>query len=187
MTANNQKKNLVVFCGARFPQVNESELVQLKSQLTELCQKLAPHYNLIYGGGRVGIMGLVADAFLQFDGYVTGVIPEYLNTVEIQHEGVHHTEVVDDLHQRKKMMETQGDLFLVLPGGLGTLDELCEVLTLQALSRHEKTIFIWNWKNIYDGFFKFIEDGVQKGMISANVLDSCIVQKEFQDLVKFML
>lgn len=181
------KKNLVVFCGARFPDVSSEELVNLKEQISSTCQHLALRYNLVYGGGHVGLMGFVADEFLRFGGHVTGVIPHYLNTIEIQHLGLQRTEVVEDLHQRKSIMENLGDAFLVLPGGLGTLDELCEVLTLQTLDRHQKTVYIWNWKNTFDGFFEFIRFGIERKLISADVLKSSVVAAHIDQLLKNML
>jgi len=181
------KKNLVIFCGARFPDVSAEELVLLKQQISWACQRLAVNYNLVYGGGHVGLMGFVADEFLRFGGHVTGVIPHYLNTIEIQHLGLQRTEIVEDLHQRKSIMENLGDAFLVLPGGLGTLDELCEILTLQTLDRHQKIVYIWNWKNTFDGFFEFIRFGIERKFISAEVLKSSVVQSQFEELLKNML
>ena len=181
------KKNLVIFCGARFPDVSPEELASLKQQISWMCQRLAVRYNLVYGGGHVGLMGFVADEFLQYGGHVTGVIPDYLNTIEIQHLGLQRTEVVEDLHQRKSLMENLGDAFLALPGGLGTLDELCEVLTLQTLDRHQKTVYIWNWKNTFDGFFEFIRFGIERKLISADVLKSTRIEIQIEQLLKNML
>lgn len=178
------KQNLAVFCGARFPKLSETELQKFKIDLSRFIHGLAEEFNLIYGGGQVGLMGLVADAFLEKGAHVTGVIPGYLNTVEIQHMGVSETQIVDDLHQRKALMEKLADAYLILPGGIGTLDELCEVLTLQTLNRHKKTIYIWNWNQLFDGFLQFIQTGIQRGFISEQILDQCVISENYNDLLK---
>lgn len=178
------KPNLAVFCGARFPKLNTHELASFKKELTYFIEDLAEEFNLIYGGGQVGLMGLVADTFLAKGAHVTGVIPGYLNTVEIQHLGVNETQVVDDLHQRKALMEKLADSYLILPGGIGTLDELCEVLTLQTLNRHKKTIYVWNWQNIFGGFLQFIQTGIERGFISEQILDQCVISENYNELLK---
>lgn len=178
------KQNLAVFCGARFPKLSGPELHKFKSDLTLFIHSLAKEFNLIYGGGQVGLMGLVADAFLEKGAHVTGIIPGYLNTFEIQHLGVSETQVVDDLHQRKAMMEKLADSYLILPGGIGTLDELCEVLTLQTLNRHQKKIYIWNWNKIFDGFFQFIQAGIAQGFISESILSQCVISENYGELLK---
>lgn len=178
------KQNLAVFCGARFPKLSSSELEIFKSELASFIHDLAKEFNLVYGGGQVGLMGLVADAFLEKGAHVTGVIPGYLNTVEIQHMGVSETQVVDDLHQRKALMEKLADAYLILPGGIGTLDELCEVLTLQTLNRHKKTIYIWNWNGLFDGFLQFIKTGIDRGFISEQILSQCIISENYDKLLK---
>ncbi len=181
------KKNLVVFCGARYPNLSPAELDLFKTEVSQICKSLAPHYNLVYGGGNIGLMGFVANEFLKNSCHVTGIIPGYLNTVEILHEGLTETQVVDDLHQRKAMMEHMGGVFLVLPGGIGTLDELCEVLTLQTLHRHKKLICIWNWQNIFDGFLQFVETGIGRNFISGNLLNGCVISAESSVIVKKLL
>ncbi|MBC7419529.1 MAG: TIGR00730 family Rossman fold protein [Bdellovibrio sp.] len=181
------KKNLVVFCGARFPNLPPQELVEFKEQIQKFCTGLSKNYNLVYGGGNIGLMGLVADEFLKNKCNVTGIIPGYLNTVEILHEGITETQVVDDLHERKAMMEHLGDVFLVLPGGIGTLDELCEVLTLQTLHRHKKIICIWNWQNLFDGFLQFVETGVQRNFINADLISQCVISADYELILKKLL
>lgn len=178
------KQNLAVFCGARFPRLPSAELELFKSDLISFIHDLAEQFNLVYGGGQVGLMGLVADSFLEKGAHVTGVIPGYLNTIEIQHLGVSETQVVDDLHQRKALMEKLADAYLILPGGIGTLDELCEVLTLQTLNRHKKMIYIYNWNGLFNGFFDFIKTGIERGFISEQILDQCVISENYSQLLK---
>lgn len=97
---------------------------------------------LIYGGGRVGLMGLVADAALAAGGRVTGIIPDHIQSLEVEHTGLTELVVVDSMHTRKRLMFERSDAFVVLPGGLGTLDETFEILTWRQLALHDKPIVI---------------------------------------------
>ncbi|MCG5244171.1 TIGR00730 family Rossman fold protein [Azospirillum doebereinerae] len=97
---------------------------------------------LVYGGGRVGLMGIVADAALAAGGEVVGIIPEHIQSAEIEHTGLTELHVVDSMHTRKRMMVERSDAFVVLPGGLGTLDEMFEVLTWKQLQLHDKPVVI---------------------------------------------
>ncbi len=113
---------------------------------------------LIYGGGRVGLMGILADSVIAGGGQVIGVIPKFLDEYEIGHTGVTDLEVVDSMHTRKARMAELSDAFVVLPGGLGTLEELFEILTWRQLNLHDKPIVIADlggyWtplRNVIDG------------------------------------
>jgi uncharacterized protein (TIGR00730 family) len=98
--------------------------------------------DLVYGGGRVGLMGLVADGVMANGGRVTGIIPEFLDKYEVGHTGLSELIVVDNMHTRKKLMMDRADAFVVLPGGFGTLEELFEVLTWKQLRLHDKPILL---------------------------------------------
>jgi len=97
---------------------------------------------LVYGGGRIGMMGLVADAVLEAGGEVVGIIPRFLDQVEVGHSGVSHMIVTDNMHERKEKMAELSDAFVILPGGLGTLDETFEILTWKQLQLHDKPVVI---------------------------------------------
>ena len=97
---------------------------------------------LVYGGGRVGLMGIVADAALAAGGRVVGIIPGHLQALEVDHAGLTELVVVDSMHERKRMMVDRSDAFVVLPGGLGTLDEAFEVVTWKQLRLHDKPVVI---------------------------------------------
>ncbi|NYZ11897.1 TIGR00730 family Rossman fold protein [Azospirillum sp. RWY-5-1] len=97
---------------------------------------------LVYGGGRVGLMGIVADAAIAAGGRVVGIIPEHIQVLEVEHTALAELHVVDSMHTRKRMMVDRSDAFVVLPGGLGTLDETFEVLTWKQLRLHDKPIVI---------------------------------------------
>ncbi|PWC33204.1 TIGR00730 family Rossman fold protein [Azospirillum sp. TSO35-2] len=95
---------------------------------------------MIYGGGRVGLMGIAADAALAAGGEVVGIIPEHIQSAEVEHTGLTELHVVDSMHTRKRMMVERSDAFVILPGGLGTLDEAFEILTWRQLQLHDKPI-----------------------------------------------
>lgn len=120
---------------------------------------------LVYGGGRVGLMGIVADAALAAGGAVTGVIPQLLVTREVEHRGLTELHEVDSMHTRKALMERLSDAFLVLPGGFGTLDELCEILTWSQLGLHDKPIGLVNSRGYYDGLLAFFDHATQERFV----------------------
>ena len=122
---------------------------------------------LVYGGGRIGLMGLLADAALAAGGRVIGVIPEFLATKEISHPGVTETYTVSSMHIRKAMMADLADQFIALPGGLGTYDEFCEIATWAQLGLHTKPIGLLNLNGFFDGMIQQIERAVADGFCRA--------------------
>lgn len=120
---------------------------------------------LVYGGGQVGLMGAVADAVLHAGGEVIGVIPECLAREEIAHQGITELRVVDSMHTRKAQMAKLADLFITLPGGLGTLDELCEILTWAQLRIHRKPCGLLNLEGYFDPLLAVFDRAVEKGFL----------------------
>lgn len=114
---------------------------------------------LVYGGGRVGLMGAVADGTISGGGNVIGIIPEHLMKSEVGHGQVTELHVVPSMHVRKEMMFTRSDAFVVLPGGPGTLDEMFEILTWRQLGLHDKPLVIVNLDGYWDGLIAMI-DGI---------------------------
>ena len=98
--------------------------------------------SLVYGGGKLGLMGAVADGVLAANGEVTGIIPKFLDNVEVGHKGVTDLHIIDSMHERKAMMYDAADAFIILPGGLGTLDETMEIITWRQLGLHQKPIIV---------------------------------------------
>lgn len=113
--------------------------------------------SLVYGGGRLGLMGRVADGVLSGGGRVTGIIPKHLHEVEVQHDGVSELLVVDSMHTRKAEMVRRSDGFCVLPGGVGTLDELIEILSWRQLGLHGKPVVIVDQDQFYAPFRQLME------------------------------
>ncbi|GBQ63358.1 lysine decarboxylase [Ameyamaea chiangmaiensis NBRC 103196] len=130
--------SVAVFCGSRF-----GARPIYRDAAMELGQGLAARgMRLVYGGGYVGLMGAVADATLSAGGRVLGVIPEFLKAREVMHEGVLDLVVTDSMHARKTLMFAEADVFVIMPGGLGTFDEMMEILTWRQLGLHAKPIFL---------------------------------------------
>lgn len=120
---------------------------------------------LVYGGAAIGIMGALATELVVKGGRVTGVIPQHLMRKEIAHAGLNDLHVVKDMHERKKMMYDLSDAFLIFPGGMGTLDELFEILTWRQLGLHHKPIAIYNINGYYDHLLAFLDTAVEKGLV----------------------
>ena len=120
---------------------------------------------LVYGGGRNGLMGLVAQATMAAGGQVVGIIPTALVEKEWAHHGCTELHVVDTMHERKRMMAEKADAFLALPGGIGTFEELFEVWTWRQLGYHDKPVGILNCNAYYDGLLGFIDQVVTHGFM----------------------
>lgn len=120
-------------------------------------------FSFVYGGGHVGLMGIVADTALQLGAKVIGIIPEHIKAKEIQHTGLTELHVVPDMHTRKRMMVERADAFVILPGGLGTLDEAFEILTWKKLGLHNKPIIIYNYEGYWDPLLALIDRTLKDG------------------------
>ncbi len=131
-------RSVAVFCGSRSGRdpVFHAAAIALGQGLA------AAGLRLVYGGGRVGLMGAVADAALAAGGQVLGVIPEFLTAMEVAHTGLSELVVTDSMHSRKRLMFDRSDAFVTLPGGLGTLDETIEVITWRQLGLHDKPVLV---------------------------------------------
>ena len=123
--------------------------------------------DLVYGGGRLGLMGLIADRTLELGGRVYGVIPQALVDIEVAHPSLTELDIVANMHERKARMTDLADAFLALPGGIGTLDELFEAWSWNALGYHAKPFCLLNVEGFWDGLIEFIEHAHQSGFLSA--------------------
>jgi len=126
---------------------------------------------LVYGGGNVGLMGAVADAALRAGGAVTGVIPGFLRDREVMHDGVMDLMVTETMHERKTRMFASADAFLIMPGGLGTFDELMEILTWRQLSLHDKPILIVDVAGWARMLVATIDVAIEQGFAAASARD----------------
>ena len=140
-------------------------------------------WQLVYGGGKVGLMGEVADATIAAGGRVVGVIPESLQLREVGHVGLHELHVVPTMHLRKQMMAERADAFIALPGGIGTLEELYEVWTWRQLGYHAKPIALLNTEGYYDDLLRFTRKSVSEGFLSEAQFDALLIGTDPQALL----
>jgi hypothetical protein len=138
---------------------------------------------LVYGGGDVGLMGVVADAALDAGGDVWGVIPDALAEHEMAHERVTHLEVVDSMHTRKQRMAELADGFVALPGGFGTLEELMEILTWAQLGFHRNPVGVLNVAGYFDPLVDFFDHQTAEGFVSESHRDMVVVADDADDLL----
>lgn len=136
----NKLNSVCVYCGSNFN--GDPELRKAIKQLADVLVK--QNIKMVYGGGSVGVMGVIADDILQAGGTVTGVIPQFLMDKEVGHKGVTEMIITENMHQRKQKMADLSDGFIILPGGFGTLEEFFEVLTWLQLGLHNKPIGVLN-------------------------------------------
>ncbi len=149
---------ICIFCGANFN--GDPMLKQAIAQLAELM--VSRNITLVFGGGKVGVMGLIADEVLQRGGKAIGVIPQFLMDKEVGHAGLTEMHIVETMHQRKQMMSDLSDAIIMLPGGFGTLEEFFEVLTWLQLGLHQKPIGILNVNGFYDLLLKQMDVMVEQ-------------------------
>ncbi len=154
--------SLCVYCGSSGT-VRDS----YRQFATDLGEEMARRgLKLVYGGGRVGLMGLVADGVMRLGGQAVGIIPEFLERYEVGHGGITELVIVDTMHTRKQKMAELSDAFIVLPGGFGTLEEFFEVLTWRQLKLHDKPIIIADvdgyWGKLTELLDHMIEEGFAK-------------------------
>ncbi|PCE24949.1 Rossman fold protein, TIGR00730 family [Paraburkholderia acidicola] len=133
---------------------------------------------LIYGGGKVGLMGTIADTVMEAGGRAIGIIPELLVSKEIGHRGLTELHVVPDMHHRKKMMADLSDAFVAMPGGVGTLEELFEAYTWAQLGYHQKPVAVLNIDGFYDPLIAMLEHTVQEGFMRQTYLDMLQVDSD---------
>ncbi len=174
---------ICVFCGSATG--TSSAYTEAARQVGET---LARHeVDLVYGGGRVGLMGVVADAVLEAGGRAIGVIPDPLATREIAHDRLTELHVVSGMHERKALMATKSSAFLTLPGGIGTFEEFFEILTWGALGIHQKPIGILNVDGYFDPLIALLELGITEQFFRPGSLHSLIVSDNPATLIAKLL
>jgi uncharacterized protein (TIGR00730 family) len=158
-------KSLCVYCGAsdRVDAVYRQAAVDLGTRLGE------SGIELIYGGGRIGLMGRLADATRLAGGRVTGIIPSHLHDREIGHHGISELIVVGSMHERKQLMFERSDAFAVLPGGIGTIEEAFEIITWKQLALHDKPIILVDIDGYWRPFQSLVEHVIDNGFAGPSV------------------
>ncbi|HEX2535398.1 MAG TPA: TIGR00730 family Rossman fold protein [Chitinophagaceae bacterium] len=171
-------QSLAIFCGSK--NGNDPVYAQHAQALGTLLGRRG--ITLIYGGGKAGLMGHVADSAMAAGGTVRGVIPKVLVEWEHQHEGITELMVVDDMHVRKRKLYEWCDGALILPGGFGTLDEFCEIVTWNGLSIHDKKIFLLNSGGFYDHLLRHLEHLTAEGFLYGELADKFTVLQAPEEL-----
>lgn len=167
-------KRICVYCGSRSG--NTRAYAQKAMEIGALLAK--NQIELVYGGGNIGIMKIVADAVLNNGGKVIGVIPRKLRDLELAHPGLTQCYTTESMHERKFLMSQLSDGFIALPGGWGTLEELSEAVTWAQLNYHTKPTGILNTKDYYTGLLQWLAHANKEGFISMEHTQLLIVEKD---------
>jgi len=178
----NEINRICVFCGSS--EGNDTAIIEAAEKLG---RKLADkEITLVYGAAKIGIMGIVAKALLDLNGKVIGIIPEFLKKKEVVHLGLTELITTQNMHERKLKMQELSDGFIALPGGIGTLEELFEILTWLQLGLHSKPIGLLNINHFYDDLLSLIENMVRKGFVSMDNYELLIVDSNIDSLIHKM-
>lgn len=176
-------KRVAIFCGSSFgnDEIYLSESIKAASLLAQ------NGYDLVYGGGYKGLMGKIAETFIDNEARVYGVLPEIFNIPSVLSKNV-HTELIitKTMHERKETMYRMADAYLIFPGGIGTFEEFFEIYTWKQLLLHDKNIILYNISSFYDVMLKFLDESTDKGFISEEVRDSLLVASSPDQLLKMI-
>lgn len=176
------RKNICVFCGA-----SEGVSPSYATHARLLGHTIAQQgRHLIYGGGKKGLMGIVADAVLEAGGEVTGVIPQRLVEAETAHRGLTQLEIVPDMHTRKARMAELADAFIALPGGIGTLEELFEVWTWGQIGYHTKPVALLDVNGFYRPLHAFLQQVADQGFVRHSYLETLFMSGNSEQLLAEM-
>ena len=173
-------KSICVYCGSNFGE-RASYLEAAQSLGVEMAER---GITLVYGGGDVGLMGAVADSVIAADGKVVGVMPQALVDKEIAHTGLSDLRVVKSMHERKSLMADLADAFIALPGGLGTLEEFCEVATWTQLGFHKKACGLLNIDGFYNGLLSFLNHATEEKFIRSEHRSIVLTGEDPADLIE---
>lgn len=170
---------VAVFCGSR--QGINPLYIQVAEELGKVLA--ANQLELVYGGSSIGLMGAVANAVLQSGGKVLGIIPTFLSDREISHQHVTELKVVHSMHERKALIYDSSDAFIIMPGGIGTLDEFFEIFTWHAIGQHSKPIGILNVHHYYDPLLKLLDHMVEQEFLSKATKDALYAEENPEKLI----
>ena len=175
-------KSMAVFCGSK-PGKNPLYAEHAAQLGTLMAQQ---GITMIYGGGKNGLMGSVADSCMAGGGTVRGVIPTRLIEWETQHTGISELTVVENMHQRKRLIYELCDAAIILPGGFGTLDELFEVLTWNGLALHDKKVFLLNSGGFYEHLLRHLQQLQDDGLLYGNLAEQITILASPEELNEYI-
>ncbi len=176
-------KRVAVFCGSSTG--NDPAIVNECFELPRIL--LENGIGMVYGGGNIGLMGVIADEMMQVEGEVIGVIPQKLVDIELAHKYISKLHIVNTMHERKALMADLSDAFLVLPGGIGTMDEFFEIFTWLQLGYHNKPIGICNINGFYNILLAFLNQMVETRFFKKEQLDHLIIGTSISEVVHRIL
>lgn len=174
---------ICVFCGSRFGV--DKKYSDAAGNLGRLL--VSNGLGLVYGGSKIGLMGVIADAVLEEGGEVIGVMPKDIVEKEIAHNGLTELKIVETMHQRKATMIQLADGFIALPGGMGTLDEFCEVVTWAQLGYHNKPCGLLNTGNYFEHFIEFFKNAAKQKFIKPEHKSLILIDDDPAVLLKRMM
>jgi uncharacterized protein (TIGR00730 family) len=175
--------NICVFCGSS--KGRNPVFAEAARELGSLIAKNS--HNLIYGGGNVGLMGIVADSVLSNGGEVVGIIPQFLKDREVAHAGITRLEVVQSMHQRKQRMADLSNAFIALPGGWGTLEEVAEILTWRQLGLINNPVILLNINNFFNPLIDQLNAMVDEGFVRKEYMDNLMIASTSQEALTLII
>lgn len=175
-------KRICVFCGSN----SGSNPIYAKTAETVGAFLAKNNIELVYGGGRVGLMGKIADTVLAGGGKVIGVIPESLAIKEVAHQSTTELHVVDSMHERKALMTEFADGFIALPGGFGTFEEFCEIVTWAQLGIHRKPCALLNVGGFYDNLIAMFDHSASQNFIRPEHRELVLIENDIEKLYELM-
>lgn len=178
----NQLNKICVFCGSN--DGNDLAITDTAKKLGEIFAKR--NITLVYGAAKIGVMGTIAKSVLKNNGKVIGIIPNFLKKKEVVHLGLTELITTQNMHERKLKMQEESDGFIALPGGMGTLEELFEIITWLQLGLHQKPIGLLNINGFYNDLIKMLETMVRKGFLSMDNYSLLLVDSNPEQLLKKM-
>src|SRR5210317_1276496 len=176
-------KSICVFCGSSmgFHPIYKKAAHDLGKYIAQ------ENLNLVYGGGSVGLMGVLAEAVLENRGHVTGIIPRFLYEKEVGHDGVTELIIVDSMHERKQKMAELAQGFIALPGGIGTMEELFEIFTWSQLALIKKPVALFNVNHFFNDIINFLNKMVHDGFLKDKTVTSLITSENIYELIEKMM
>ena len=178
----NKLEKICVFCGSN--EGNDMAIIEVARKLGKTFAE--KEITLVYGAGKIGVMGIIAQSALDHNGRVVGIIPNFLKLKEVVHLGLSVLISTENMHDRKLKMQEESDGFIALPGGMGTLEELFEIITWLQLGLHQKPIGLLNVNGFFDDLIKMLETMVRKGFLTMDNYELLLVDTDLDRLLQKM-
>lgn len=176
-------KKIAIYCGASTG--NKTSYTEKTRELGQWMIK--NNYGLVYGGGAVGLMRVIADTIIEHEGYTIGVMPTFLSERELSHHGLDELIIVKDMHERKRKMIDLADVFIALPGGPGTLEEISEVISWGRIGEHQNPCIFYNVDGYYDTLAEFFDQMVKTNFLTLEDRQKILFSNSLDDIEQFII